>query len=155
MFWSLQFGRMSFRSTRSIFQFNRKRDSQDIGVAGSGLSGCRRTRLRPDGRSHRPASHLDALLPGSLSAGSAPKADYIDCRPFEGENVRHYLRSYSGDKNASGYYGGVLSGSAWLRRSDILQFLEKSGFSEIEIAFEARLPAMVPPSRSPRSDPMP
>jgi hypothetical protein len=76
-----------------------------------------------------PDDHLPDPLP-------KPIVSIVD-HEFEGENVRHYLRSYSGDECTLGYCGGVLSGSAWLRRSDILRFLEKSGFSEIEIAFEA------------------
>jgi hypothetical protein len=61
----------------------------------------------------------------------------IEDREFEGEKVRHYLRSYGGAESTPAYCGGVDSGSAWLRRSDILRALEKFGFSKIEIAFEA------------------
>ncbi len=75
----------------------------------------------------------DDYLPDPLPK---PIVSIVDCE-FEGETVRHYLRSYSGDESTLGYCGGVLSGSAWLRRSDILRFLGKWGFSEIEIAFEA------------------
>jgi hypothetical protein len=60
----------------------------------------------------------------------------IEDREFEGEKVRHYLRSYMGAESTPAYCGGVYSGSAWLRRSDILRELEKFGFSKIEIAFE-------------------
>jgi hypothetical protein len=65
-----------------------------------------------------------------------PPLTSIEDREFEGENIRHYLRSYMGAESNPAYCGGVYSGSVWLRRSDILTVLKKLGFSNIEIEFE-------------------
>jgi hypothetical protein len=75
-----------------------------------------------------PDDYLPKPLPKPLTS--------IEEREFEGEKIRHYLRSYMGAESATAYCGGVYSGSAWLRRSDILRALEKFGLSKIEIAFE-------------------
>jgi hypothetical protein len=61
----------------------------------------------------------------------------IEDHEFEGDIFKYYLRSYMGVESTPAYCGGVYSGSAWMRRSDILRALKKFGFSEIDIAFEA------------------
>lgn len=75
-----------------------------------------------------PDDYLPKPLPKPLTS--------IEDREFEGEKIRHYLRSYMGAESTTAYCGGVYSGSAWLCRSDILKALEKFGLSKIEIAFE-------------------
>ena len=55
--------------------------------------------------------------------------------PFAGTTVSQYERSYFMPYRRSSC-GGVFTGRAWLRRSDILKALEILGFNRIEIGFE-------------------
>lgn len=62
---------------------------------------------------------------------------------FAGETIPQFERPYFMTRRRT-FCGGVCSGRAWLRRSDILKALEMLGFRRIDIAFEDRAGQMGP-----------
>jgi hypothetical protein len=62
---------------------------------------------------------------------------------FAGMTIPQFERPYLMGRRRT-FCGGVCSGRAWLRRSDILKVLEILGFKRIEIAFEDKTGQMGP-----------
>jgi hypothetical protein len=52
---------------------------------------------------------------------------------FDGRPVVHVDRSYMGGEDTPAYCGGVLAGSAWLRRGDILAVIAMLGFDTVDV----------------------
>jgi len=60
----------------------------------------------------------------------------VENREYNGQKIRHFVRSYFNQGEKESYCGGVYQVAAWLRRSDIIAHLNFLGFTKIEVSFD-------------------